>query len=132
MPPDSSLQASPPVEVRSLSDRLWSLVVRLLVIVMILVLLPGLLMIVEMGIPLEVHRRLPAAIKGDVTLYILRGATYLALFAAAAWAVHRFSRPQRKRLYWILLGIGALIMVPPTGAILGVFTILMIFTRRLF
>jgi len=120
--PSAQTAISPP-------DRFWRLVARLLAIGMILVLLPGLILIIEMGIPVMVLPHLPSAMQGDPAWYTLRGASYLLLFAGGAWLVYRFSRPQRRRLYWILLGIGALLMAPPTGVFFSLFLSAVFFFR---
>ncbi len=62
--------------------------------------------------------------------YVLRGTGYLVLFGLAAWAVHHFMTPQRRRKYWIVLGVIAALMISPIGLI-AFFSILIAFLRSI-
>ena len=47
--------------------------------------------------------------------YGLRVAAYLLLFGMAVWLVRQFVAPERRRKYWIGLGIATAIMISPAG-----------------
>lgn len=106
---------------RTVGDRGWPILVWILVAALCLPLVPGLLIAVEFGSVVLAGKLVPSAGDGSPVHHLLRGSIYLLLFGAGAWAVYRHARPERRRRYWIMLGLGAVFMISPLGMAFGFF-----------
>ncbi|WP_341896496.1 hypothetical protein [Ferrovibrio terrae] len=121
------MQPSPASEPRPpASERLMQLVAGALAIGLGGILLLCAVLVIEFGSSTLVDHK-----GSEIFLYhVLRGAGYLVLFGLAAWAVHQFVAPQRRRKYWIVLGVIAALTISPIGLI-AFFSILFAFLRSI-